>query len=185
MAPAESPRSGCRVTGRAVRARASGRNTVCTAELPPPTEPPLCTKRKIMYVHFSKTAGSILCYLAKRSGCRCAGRQPIHAFDRYSHRKASSQLHRTFPATIERNCASRTPGFQDGPWWVPTIHSASRWIRDNFAIPGPVSASKRYSCADRLAMAPQFHAVESTLPAGRRLAQEERMDCDLMPLRSG
>lgn len=158
--------------GRALRARAS---TTCTAALPPPTESPLCSKRKIMYVHFSKTSGSVLCYLAKRSGCR---RSPTHlpciCPICQPKCRSSSHLDRTHPATIERNCASRSVGFQDGPWWVPTVHnvtnSRDRWIRDGFAIPGPSHASRRYSCAHRLAKAPEFHAVESTLPAGAKLA---------------
>ena len=113
----------------------------CTSNLPGTV--PICRTQKVMLLHFSKTSGSAVCRLAQAAGCSTWAR-------------GSS------------NCGSRERQYGDGPWWIPVSHAQTEWERLNFAYPDAIRRmrSGRYSCSQRLAKAPQFHAVESTLPGG-------------------
>ena len=115
--------------------------STCTSTLPG-IEPICSAGRKILYLHFSKTSGTALCKLVRKIGCS------------------------TWPKVDSANCESRKRGWSDGPWWIPRSHGATLWQRVNFGYPEIHNMPQRLSCERRLAQAPSFHAVESTLPAG-------------------
>jgi hypothetical protein len=112
----------------------------CTSNLPGTT--PVCRKQKVMLLHFSKASGSAVCRLAQAAGCT------------------------TWAS--DGNCGRRQREYADGPWWIPVSHAQSAWERSRFAYPDAIArmGSGRSNCSERLARAPQFHAVESTLPGG-------------------
>jgi hypothetical protein len=107
----------------------------------------------VLYLHFSKTSGAALCKLAKAVGC-----------ETWRH--------------TEKNCAIRHRSYQDGPWWLPASRvievlqskkQPTKWHLENFAYPdalASMNSTRRLGCTERLARAPRFHAIESTLPGG-------------------
>lgn len=113
---------------------------------------------QLLFVHLSKSGGTVICELSKMNGCLREG--------------ASSSSYTT-------NCFDRKK--QDGPWWFPpeTIlrieePGLKRFVRSSMETP-LVERSRIRSCTQRrrtpsFPRRPTFSAVEGALPRQSRCA---------------